>query len=87
MFDGGANPEVDDWLSRNRHWISETERAARPRRRRERQKEPLIICGHGVSLRVDSGTLLIRNGLTHYPRSVPASACLLHVQRSNYPPN
>jgi len=60
--------EDDDWLVRNKHWISEAERATRPRRRRERQKEPLILCGHGVSLRVDGGTLLIRNGLTHYPQ-------------------
>jgi CRISPR-associated protein Cas1 len=60
--------EDDDWLVRNKHWISEAERAARPRRRRERQKEPLILCGHGVSLRIDGGTLLIRNGLTHYPQ-------------------
>jgi CRISP-associated protein Cas1 len=28
----------------------------------------LILCGHGVSLNVDGGTLLIRNGLTHYPQ-------------------
>jgi CRISPR-associated endonuclease Cas1 len=68
MFDGAAKPEIDDWADRNRHWVSEAERAARPRRRRERQKEPLILCGHGVSLRVDGGTMLIRNGLTHYPQ-------------------
>jgi hypothetical protein len=54
--------------ARNEHWISEAHRAAKSRRRRERQKEPLILCGHGVSLRVDGGTLLIRNGLTHYPQ-------------------
>jgi CRISPR-associated protein Cas1 len=61
-------PEYDSWPIRNEHWISEAQRAARPRRRRERQKDPLILCGHGVSLRVDGGTLLIRNGLTHYPQ-------------------
>jgi len=57
-----------DWLARNVHWITEAQRATRPRRPRERQKEPLILCGHGVSLRVDGGTLLTRNGLTHYPQ-------------------
>jgi CRISP-associated protein Cas1 len=60
--------EGESWPARNQHWIAETQRAVRPRRRRERQKEPLILCGHGVSIRVDGGTLLIRNGLTHYPQ-------------------
>jgi CRISP-associated protein Cas1 len=60
--------DVDDWLIRNRHWISESHRAVKKRSRHERQKEPLILCGHGISLRVDGGTLLVRNGLTHYPQ-------------------
>jgi CRISPR-associated endonuclease Cas1 len=68
MFDGLLKADPDSWVGRNQHWISEAQRAARPRRRRERQKAPLILCGHGVSLRVDGGTLLIRNGLTHYPQ-------------------
>lgn len=28
----------------------------------------MILCGHGVSLRVDKGTLLIRDGFTHWPQ-------------------
>jgi CRISPR-associated endonuclease Cas1 len=28
----------------------------------------LILAGHGVSLRIEAGTLLIRNGFTHYPQ-------------------
>lgn len=68
MFDGPRPSEPDLWSVRNEHWISETHRAAKKRGRRERQKEPLILCGHGVSLRVDGGTLLIRNGLTHFPQ-------------------
>src|SRR5271169_4264601 len=68
MFDGLATFGLHGWADRNQHWITEAQRTARPRRRRERQKEPLILCGHGVSLRVDGGTLLIRNGLTHYPQ-------------------
>ena len=27
-----------------------------------------MLCGHGVSLRVEKGTLAIRNGFTHYPQ-------------------
>src|SRR5271169_3182279 len=60
--------EDNSWLIRNEYWLSEGKRATSPRRRRERQQQPLILCGHGASLRVDGGTLLIRNGLTHYPQ-------------------
>jgi CRISP-associated protein Cas1 len=28
----------------------------------------LVLAGHGVSLRIEAGTLLIRNGFTHYPQ-------------------
>ena len=28
----------------------------------------LILTGHGVSIRVDTGSLLINNGFTHYPQ-------------------
>ena len=28
----------------------------------------MILAGHGVSLQIDAGTLLIRNGFTHYPQ-------------------
>ena len=38
------------------------------RRRRERSKHALVLCGHGASLRVQAGTLLVRNGFTHYPQ-------------------
>ncbi len=36
--------------------------------RRRRSPHPLILCGHGVSLNVDKGTLWIRDGFTHYPQ-------------------
>jgi CRISP-associated protein Cas1 len=37
------------------------------RRLRERESKPLILTGHGLSLRVDKGCLLVRDGNTHYP--------------------
>jgi CRISPR-associated protein Cas1 len=37
------------------------------RRLRERESNPLILTGHGLSLRVEKGCLLIRDGNTHYP--------------------
>src|SRR4051812_5855568 len=68
MFDGTFATKLDEWSSRSEHWVSELNKSTTPRRRRERRKDPLILCGHGVSLRVDGGTLLVRNGLTHYPQ-------------------
>jgi CRISP-associated protein Cas1 len=56
-----------DWAIRSSMWQS---RRPRPIRRAAQQSshEPLILFGHGVSLQVDAGTLLIRNGLTHHPQ-------------------
>src|SRR5437764_3502894 len=68
MFDGISGHGQSDWAIRNQYWILKVQDGAKRRRLRERQREPLILCGHGVSLNVDGGTLLIRNGLTHYPQ-------------------
>jgi len=48
------------------YWVSQCT-PARPRRVREREAVPLILTGHGLSIRVDKGCLLIRDGNTHYP--------------------
>ena len=47
-------------------WLAET---ANPtdRKLRERETTPLILTGHGLSLRVDKGHLFVRDGNTHYP--------------------
>jgi CRISPR-associated protein Cas1 len=68
VFDGPNLPKFADWSARNEHWISECLAHATKPRRRVRRREPLILCGHGVSLRVNAGTLLVRNGLTHFPQ-------------------
>jgi CRISP-associated protein Cas1 len=47
-------------------WIAESEPKF-PRRVREREATPLVLTGHGLSLRVDKGCLLVRDGNTHYP--------------------
>jgi len=65
MFDG---IELNEWSQRAEYWVSETQQDRKKPRRRERQIEALILCGHGMSLRVDAGTLHIRNGLTHHPQ-------------------
>jgi CRISPR-associated protein Cas1 len=59
-------PGASAWPDRCIYWISETKpKISRPRR--EREKNPLILTGHGVSIRVDRGCLLVKDGNTHYP--------------------
>lgn len=61
-------PHNADWAERNEFWCISAGFAKAPRRLRERNSNPLILCGHGVSMRVDGGSLLIRDGFTHYPQ-------------------
>ncbi|MDZ7769914.1 MAG: CRISPR-associated endonuclease Cas1 [Woeseiaceae bacterium] len=55
-----------NWSDRCDYWISESASKI-SRRRREREQTPIFLTGHGLSLRVDKGTLLVRDGKTHYP--------------------
>jgi CRISPR-associated endonuclease Cas1 len=64
-----SDDEDQAWLERCNHWITADERSGHRRGRRERNAEPLILTGQGVSLRVDNGALLIRDGFTHYPQT------------------
>lgn len=61
--------EVDEetWADRSALWQNAHDHAVPNRKRRERRKAPLILCGHGLSIRVDKSTILIRDGNTHYP--------------------
>jgi len=54
------------WQDRCSFWMGESETRL-SRRRRERETNPLVLTGHGLSLRVDKGCLLVRDGNTHYP--------------------
>ena len=56
------------WAARNEYWSARNDRLRRPRGKHERPRDPLILCGHGVSLKIDKGTLLIRDGFTHWPQ-------------------
>jgi CRISP-associated protein Cas1 len=57
-----------EWAERSTHW--EQQNVWKPRRRDQKRKvrNPLILGGHGVRLRIDRGSLLIQNGFTHYPQ-------------------
>lgn len=63
-----ANSNYDDWAIRSEFWLSEYGKALPIRKARQRNPAPLILNGHGVSLRVESGALVIRDGYTHYPQ-------------------
>ncbi len=68
QFRGNNSPnDFSAWADRNDHWLNLT-RPKHRRAKRERSKEPLILCGHGVSLNIDRGALTIQDGLTHYPQ-------------------
>src|ERR1700730_5253457 len=62
--------ECDDrnWLRRSQLWSRRVSAHSSLRSKRERPRSPLILSGHGVSLRVEGGALTIRNGFTHYPQ-------------------
>jgi len=47
---------------------SEWAKLQKSRKLRERNPNPLILSGHGNSMRIDKGTLLIKEGFTHYPQ-------------------
>lgn len=59
---------VDDWAIRAEFWALENTKSAPKRKLRQRNPAPLILCGHGVSMRVENGSLVIRDGFTHYPQ-------------------
>lgn len=60
--------DADDWAERSEHWIAETSAILPKRRLRQRNPAPLILCGHGISMRIENGALVIRDGFTHYPQ-------------------
>jgi CRISP-associated protein Cas1 len=66
---GLAAADDSEWLDRSRHWANHGTGRKDKRVRRQPRHNPLILAGHGVSLRIEAGTLLIRNGFTHYPQN------------------
>lgn len=54
------------WATRSRYWLRQSEPKI-SRRIRDREASALILTGHGLSLRVQKGSLLVRDGNTHFP--------------------
>lgn len=62
-----ANVDGRNWLERATYWTGTREKAVHPNKRRD-LRAPLVLSGHGISLRVNHGALAVRNGFTHYPQ-------------------
>jgi CRISPR-associated protein Cas1 len=58
------------WAERSVYWLNSCTEKRRPGRAPRRINEPLVLTGHGMSLRVDNGALVVRNGFTHYPQAL-----------------
>ena len=60
----------DDWADRCEYWsVKSCDNPINHRPNKRRDRRPIIICGHGARLQIERGTLLIRNGFTHYPQA------------------
>jgi CRISP-associated protein Cas1 len=56
------------WRDRSELWSRRALKDNTRRAKRERPRSPLVLSGHGVSLRIEGGALTIRSGFTHYPQ-------------------
>lgn len=66
--ENGLSHVADDWAIRSEFWLSEIAQSAPKRKLRQRNPRPLILNGHGISMRIEGGSLVIRDGFTHYPQ-------------------
>jgi len=64
----GADDDDQPWETRSAMWARRIARNGASRANRQRSREPLVLSGHGVSLRIEGGALTIRSGFTHYPQ-------------------
>ena len=72
----GSETGCDDtgWLERSDYWRTYRKPQKGPGRyKKYRYREPIILCGHGIRVRVEHNTLLIRDGFTHYPQKAEES--------------
>ena len=58
----------NNWAERSEYWLSIADNATRKPKRSEDNNSPLILNGNGVSMRVEKGALVIRDGFTHFPQ-------------------
>jgi CRISPR-associated protein Cas1 len=56
------------WSSRCWYWQDKLSRSNGRQPKRQKNRQPLVLAGHGVSLRIEGGSLAVGGGLTHYPQ-------------------
>jgi len=61
----------EGWAERGHYWERTAPRPGRRSGRRSRMamRRPLVLTGYGVHLRVDKGTLLMRDGFSYHPQA------------------
>jgi CRISPR-associated endonuclease Cas1 len=68
LSDLGQLPDDLGWADRCNYWLKKTAPKSREFIAKAGRRQPLILTGHGVSLRVEKGSLLVGDGFTHYPQ-------------------
>src|ERR1700690_1715763 len=58
----------DSWAERSQFWVNKEFKPIKTRTTPRRNHVPLIITGHGAGLNVQNGSLIVRDGFTHYPQ-------------------
>lgn len=58
----------DEWGSRCVYWRGNSSPSDTPQLKRQKNRRPLILAGNGVSLKIEGGSLAVRDGFTHYPQ-------------------
>lgn len=64
-----GGPDDIAWADRSEYWIEKYGRKSRRFQRWGGVRPVLILSGHGVRLHIDHGTLVVRDGFTHYPQT------------------
>ena len=64
----GIAPDSKTWTERSVYWSKKSAQKSERFEKRAGVRQPLILSGHGVKLRVERGTLYVQNGFTHYPQ-------------------
>ena len=62
-----SGQNVDDWAIRSAYWNNKSQLDIPKRKRREKAKTGLVLTGVGLSISVDKGRLVLKDGNTHYP--------------------
>src|SRR5690242_1341661 len=69
--DEGCSVALDDdikWAERSAYWQQQSTWRPRHPHQKRKVRNPLVLGGHGVRLRIDRGSLFVQNGFTHYPQ-------------------